>query len=85
MLKIRTRARIPLLCALLLTGCATTPVVTEAPRLAIPETLKTCPPQPVPPPAAADDRDLATWIVDLAGAGQTCRSNLSSVMKVLAQ
>lgn len=77
-------ALVPLLLAPLLMGCAE-PVVTEAPRLVIPDILKTCPAQPATPASNVDDISLANWIVDLAAAGQSCRDNLSSVVKVIGQ
>ena len=66
-------------------ACATTPVVTEAPRLIIPASMKTCPPQPEPPPDTAADVDFWDWVVDLAAAGQSCRNTLSAVIQTIGQ
>lgn len=73
--------------ASLLAACGATqaPVVTEAPRLTIPTTMKTCPPQPQPPADSAPDVDLWDWIVDLAAAGQSCRDTLSAVIETIGQ
>ena len=69
----------------LLAACGATSVVTEAPRLVIPAALKTCPPEPSPPADAADDRDLWNWVVDMAGAGRSCRNTLSALVKTIGQ
>jgi len=71
----------PVLAALLvavLAGCAsTTPVV--------PPTLLSCAPQPKSPAdqAGATQRNVALWIVDMAAAGDDCRSKLGSVSQIL--
>ena len=80
----RLAAHLVLLSLPLLTACgASPPLVTEAPRLTIPDSLKACQPQPEPPAAGADDTALATWIVDLAEAGADCRGKLAAVVKVI--
>lgn len=49
-----------------MTGCGSAvPVVTLAPRPAIPESLRTLPPAPPVPSAGADDRTIAKYIADL--------------------
>ncbi len=73
-----------LLCALFLTGCGTTPpLAADGPRTPVPPSLLTCAAQPEPPAPGADDRSLAQWILDLAAAGDDCRSRLRAVARVL--
>jgi hypothetical protein len=73
-----------LLSALLLTGCADTPPqVALAPRPDVPPDLLACQDQPEPPDQFREDADLAYWIIDLAAAGDDCRSRLLHVREVL--
>ncbi len=67
-----------LLSALPLTRCAKAPRLAVVDRPSIPDELLTCPARPEPP-VAGDDRDLAGWILDLAQAGDVCRSHLGAV------
>ncbi len=66
-----------LLCVLGLTGCGPGPAVLV--RQDVPPALLTCQPAPEPPQPPFTDADLALWIVDLATAGDDCRSRLASV------
>jgi uncharacterized lipoprotein YmbA len=62
-----------------LAGCAsTTPVV--------PPTLLACAAQPKSPAdqAGATQRDVALYVVDLAAAGDDCRSKLGSVRRIVS-
>ncbi len=62
---------------LCLAGCARPPIA--------PASLLTCLDQPKSPSgnAAAMDTHGANYVVDLAAAGQDCRSNLGSVRRLL--
>lgn len=68
---------VPLLCGLCLTGCARARM-TASPRLPIPPSLLQCQAQPVPADLKTDT-DLADWVLDLAAAGQDCRTRLRAV------
>ena len=83
--RIPSPAALPLLSALLLTGCGGPPALVEAPRLSVPASLLACSDQPEPPDASAGDTALAHWILDLAAAGDDCRGKLAAVAKVLNQ
>lgn len=58
------------------------PRVIEYPRPAIPSPLLSRQDQPIPP-ALKDDKALANYILDLASAGQNCRSHLQAVRSIL--
>ncbi len=75
----RMPALLPLLCAPLWMGCASAP----PPAVVVPPSLLACRPEP-PVPAAPDDQALARWILDLAEAGEDCRSRLSAVREIVA-
>lgn len=83
--RLRTLAASLLLCAPWLVGCGGPPIVTEAPRLVVPATLKSCPAQPDAPADGSDDATLARWIVGLADAGQACRDTLSELVGAIGQ
>lgn len=77
-------ARTLLPCVLLLTGCGSNlPELAEAPRLVVPASLLSCAPQPEAPATGTDDATLARWILDLAAAGDDCRTRLDAVAKVV--
>ena len=79
MLPKRTYALL-LLSAMQLTACgASLPHVIQAPRLVVPDSLTTCQAQPEPPADPYGDKELASWILDLADAGQDCRDKLATV------
>jgi hypothetical protein len=58
-----------------LSGCTTT-------RSTIPGQLLTCAPQPASPQASTQ-RDVALYIVDLAVAGDDCRTKLGAVRNII--
>lgn len=74
-----------LFCLTLLTACAGDDpppiVVTEikVERVLPPQSLLACQPAPLVPSAPVTQRDLAGYLVDLAGAGEDCRSRLARV------
>lgn len=69
---------------LLLTGCGSSPPrLAEPPRLTVPASLLSCAPQPELPATGTDDAVLARWILDLAAAGDDCRTRLDAVAKVV--
>lgn len=73
-----------LCCSILLTACAgdTPPtVVTEikVERVLPPTSLLACEPAPLVPTQPITQRDLAGYLVDLAGAGEDCRARLARV------
>lgn len=70
------------LSAALLMGCAGPVQTVLAPPPPIPDALLTCRDQPEPP-AIVTDADLADFILDLAGAGDECRSRLAAVRKTV--
>ncbi len=57
----------------------TSPPVLVAVRRQVPAALLQCQPQPVPPSLLRDDAELATFIIDLAAAGDDCRDKLQRV------
>lgn len=65
-------------CVLLLMGCATLP-----PPVVVPASMLRC--SPAPPVPAADDGDaaLARFILDLAEAGEDCRTRLRLVGEIV--
>ena len=70
-----------LLLLLPLMGCG--PGAPALVRHQVPPALLTCPPAPPPPDPGADDQVLALWIVDLASAGEDCRTRLQAVKGLL--
>ena len=74
-----------LCCSILLTACAgdepPPTVVTEikVERVLPPPSLLACQPAPLVPTAPVTQRDLAGYLVDLAGAGEDCRARLARV------
>lgn len=68
------RAAVILIVAIALSGCATTS--------SVPSALLICAAQPQSPPAGTQ-RDVALYIVDLAAAGDDCRTKLGSVRRIL--
>lgn len=62
-----------LLLAALLGGCSTT---------TIPQQLLTCSPQPAAPEASSQ-REVGLYIVDLAAAGDDCRTKLNAVRGIV--
>jgi hypothetical protein len=76
-----------LLSVLSLTGCGSAPQVlpkVEMHRIAVPDGLLSCQPQPPPPLALTDDRELAIYILALADAGDDCRDRLGRVRALIA-
>lgn len=72
------RLALPLLLLLLpWMGCGPAPALLV--RQEVPPALLACQAAPPPPPAPFDDQALALWIVDLATAGEDCRSRLAAV------
>ena len=72
------------LTALFVTACADSlPETVRTERLSIPASLLGCREQPEPPPDDADDRAVATWIGDLADAGEDCRQRLARVAELV--
>ncbi|MDI9847392.1 hypothetical protein QM467_04865 [Rhodoblastus sp. 17X3] len=75
-----------LLVALALTGCASSPAVLTAPpqvsrpmlRDTIPQSLRTCLPEP-DGAKVATNRQVATYVLDLKRAGRDCRQKLRSI------
>lgn len=62
-------------------GCGAAPGLLV--RQEVPQALLACQAAPAPPQAPFDDQALALWIVDLAAAGEDCRSRLASVKELL--
>lgn len=76
-----TPVLIALLSGLCLTACGSGPPPAprvEIQRLTVPPALLSCQPPPTPP-AMADDRQLALYILALADAGDDCRDRLARV------
>lgn len=73
----------PLLPLLLLCAACAAPPAPLLLRPEIPADLLACQAQPDPPATVRTDADLATWIVDLATAGDDCRSRLGRVKDLL--
>ena len=78
-----TRA-LPLLAALALSGCASTPLVRPDTPLSdrIPSSLLTCADRPI---AGSLDRqsDVARWVVELDAAGEDCRRKVNAVGQIV--
>ncbi len=70
------RIVIPILALVILAGCSSMRTTT------VPDALLTCQAQP-PSPKAGTQKDAALYVVDLAAAGQDCRSKLGSVRRIL--
>lgn len=79
----KIRASLCLLaCALPLTGCAAPafkPTVIHVERMVPPPFLLTCSPDP-DVPEAADQSAVASYLVDVWAAGESCRSRLAAVL-----
>lgn len=61
-----------------LSGCSTTATV-------VPSSLLACEPQPIAPTApGTTERQVGHYIVDLAAAGDDCRTKLGSVREILS-
>lgn len=76
----RTLAWMLLLCALPLAGCGAPQIpATRVERVAPPEGLLSCRPEPEIPLQVSSDADLAVLLIDLAEAGADCRSKLDQV------
>lgn len=80
--------RAPALLALLLSlscaGCgAPQAVVTLAPRQPLPAEVWACPAQPEPPGDSFNDDALASWVADVAAAGQGCRDQLQTAHDIV--
>lgn len=72
------RAVLTPILALMLTGCTHTATV-------VPGYLLQCEPQPIAPTAAGTtERQVGHYIVDLAAAGDDCRTKLGSVREILS-
>lgn len=74
-----------LLGALLLAGCAATSVVTQAPRLQLPSTLKSLPPMPPVIPDTASETEFWDWVVALWYDDLALRSTHAAVLKAIGQ
>lgn len=70
------RIVLPILALVILAGCSSMRMTT------VPDQLLTCDPQPASPKAGTQ-KDAALYVVDLAAAGQDCRSKLGSVRELL--
>ena len=66
----------------LLLACAQPPAP-PLPRLALPASLFLCAAQPEAPEILTDDAELALFIIDLAAAGEDCRTHLSHIQEAL--
>lgn len=64
-----------------LTACGPGPALLV--RQEVPPALLSCLEAPALPAAPVDDQMLALWIVDLAAAGDDCRTRLAGVRKLL--
>jgi hypothetical protein len=65
------------LCSALLMGCGTVPPPKEA-SVQIPQHLLDCTAEPIPG-TLRTDRELATYLLDLADAGEDCRQKLRAL------
>lgn len=75
-----------LLCAMLLTACASSvpvPGPVEVIRPKVPAGLLDCPDAPLPPPSGATQRDVAFWVLDLHSAHADCRTKLGKVRELV--
>lgn len=80
----RTPALLLLLSSLSCAACgAPQAVVTLAPRQPLPAEVWACPAQPQPPADGYADAALASWIADLADAGQDCRDQLQTAHAIV--
>lgn len=70
------RIVVAILALVILAGCSSVRTST------VPDALLICQAQP-PSPKAGTQRDAALYVVDLAAAGQECRSKLGSVRRIL--
>jgi len=70
------RTAFSILALVILAGCSSMRTTT------VPDQLLTCEAQP-PSPKGGTQKDAALYVVDLAAAGQDCRSKLGSVRRIL--
>lgn len=87
MRQLLTMALLPLCLLAPLTGCggaAEQKVVTviQREKQDVPADLRTCAAEPVAP-AAETQRTVARYVVDLADAGEDCRSKLNALNRIL--
>lgn len=78
------RAALPLLWSLPLLACGG-PGAPVLVRQEVPAALLVCQPAPPPPDEPFDDQQLALWLVDLAAAGEDCRTKLAAVKGLVAR
>ncbi len=76
-----TMGLLPLCFAICLTACAQPRLETrlQIERVTVPAELLACEPQPEPPAGIYTQAAVATFIVDLADAGQDCRERLARI------
>lgn len=73
-----------LLSGLSLAGCgAVQAAATLVPRAPLPSAAWQCQPEPTPPIDGSDDAAFASWIADLADAGQSCRDALKTAHDIV--
>lgn len=72
-----------LLVATALLGCAKPAPVVTAQATPIPDQLLGCKPEPMPP-ATGSQRQVASYVLDLADAGEDCRQKLGAVKSIEA-
>ena len=78
-----TPAPLALLSVLALTACG--PVQPQVVLLQVPDSLKTCAPEPVPPRVLSNDADLVDFMLSLADAGADCRGRLDAVVRAIGR
>lgn len=79
---------LPFLIALILalSACTTTPQAPLTIEKEVPPSLLVCAPSPSPPVEdGITQRDVARFLLDLAEAGEDCRSKLGSVKRLLSE
>lgn len=83
--QLQTPALILLLSSPSLAGCgAVQAVATLIPRQPLPAEVWQCPAQPEPPAGGSfDDAALASWVADVAAAGQGCRDQLATAHDIV--
>lgn len=65
-----------------LAGCAKPAPVVSVAGPDVPDQLLSCKPEPVPP-ATGTQRAVATYVLDLADAGDDCRQKLGAVRSIV--